>query len=280
MTRTRCSTGTATSSTASRCQRASALAVPLGFAGFTIFAIWWLDIPFSQIGPGLASLAKFIALMFPPSSGGHLNLLLKAMGETLAIAFLGTLMATVVAFPISFLRRTIPRPSRHSLRHPALSRHHPRCRCADLGAGLCRRRRPRSVRGDSRDRGVRHRGVRQTVLGGDRIHRGTRAGIGAGERRHGSACGPLRPDAAGAADDRRADPYFLIQRALGHHHRHRRRRRYRRSTGEINTGTTTSDRWLRHHDDPYRGRGDRLDLDRAALCPHRPARGALKTSPH
>ena len=41
--------------------------------------------------------------MFPPSSGGHLDLLVKAMGETLAIAFLGTLIATVVAFPISFL---------------------------------------------------------------------------------------------------------------------------------------------------------------------------------
>jgi len=84
-------------------QRATALAVPLGFAAFTAFAIWWLDIPFRQIGAGLASLAKFIALMFPPSTGGHLNLLLTAMGETLAIAFLGTLIATVVAFPISFL---------------------------------------------------------------------------------------------------------------------------------------------------------------------------------
>jgi phosphonate transport system permease protein len=84
-------------------RRASALAAPLGIAGFAIFSVWWLAIPFSQIGPGLASLGKFIALMFPPSSGGHLNLLLEAMGETLAIAFLGTLVATVVAFPISFL---------------------------------------------------------------------------------------------------------------------------------------------------------------------------------
>jgi phosphonate transport system permease protein len=84
-------------------ERASALAAPLGIAGFAIFSIWWLAIPFDQIGPGLASLAKFVALMFPPSSGGHLNLLIKAMGETLAIALLGTLIATVVAFPISFL---------------------------------------------------------------------------------------------------------------------------------------------------------------------------------
>jgi len=93
-------------------RRASALAAPLGIAGVAIFATWWLAIPFDQIGPGLASLAKFIALMFPPSAGGHLHLLLKAMGETLAIAFLGTLIATVFAFPISFLaaKNTSPHP--------------------------------------------------------------------------------------------------------------------------------------------------------------------------
>jgi phosphonate transport system permease protein len=84
-------------------KRAAALAVPFGFAAFTAFAIWWLDIPFGQILSGLVSLAKFVALMFPPSTGGHLDLLVKAMGETLAIAFLGTLIATVFAFPISFL---------------------------------------------------------------------------------------------------------------------------------------------------------------------------------
>jgi phosphonate transport system permease protein len=91
-------------------QRAFALAIPLGIAGFAGFATWWLAIPFGQIVSGLASLAKFVALMFPPSSGGHLNLLLRAMAETLAIAFLGTLIATVAAFPISFLaaRNTTP----------------------------------------------------------------------------------------------------------------------------------------------------------------------------
>jgi phosphonate transport system permease protein len=94
-------------------QRASSFAAPLGITVLTIFAVWWLAIPFSQIGPGLASLGKFIALMFPPSTGGHLDLLLKAMGETLAIAFLGTLIATVAAFPISFLaaKNTTPLPA-------------------------------------------------------------------------------------------------------------------------------------------------------------------------
>ncbi len=83
--------------------RVFALVGPLGFLVFTVFAVWWLAIPFDQILQGLASLAKFVALMFPPSTGGHLDLLVKAMGETLAIALLGTLIATVFAFPISFL---------------------------------------------------------------------------------------------------------------------------------------------------------------------------------
>jgi phosphonate transport system permease protein len=83
--------------------RVFALMGPFGFLAFTVFAVWWLAIPFDQTLQGLSSLAKFVALMFPPSTGGHLDLLMKAMGETLAIAFLGTLIATVFAFPISFL---------------------------------------------------------------------------------------------------------------------------------------------------------------------------------
>jgi phosphonate transport system permease protein len=84
-------------------KRASVFAAPLGFVALMIFSVWWLSIPFGQIGAGLASLAKFVALMFPPSTGGHLSLLVRAMEETLAIAYLGTLIASVMAFPISFL---------------------------------------------------------------------------------------------------------------------------------------------------------------------------------
>jgi phosphonate transport system permease protein len=95
-------------------QRLSAFAVPLVIALVAVFAVWWLSIPFDQIGSGLIALGKFIALMFPPSTGGHLDLLLNAMGQTLAIAFLGTLTATIVAFPISFLA------ARNTTLHPAL----------------------------------------------------------------------------------------------------------------------------------------------------------------
>lgn len=93
-------------------RRASALAAPVGMAAAAIFAVWWLAVPFDQIWSGLFLLGKFIALMFPPSTGGHFDLLLKAMEETLSIAFLGTIIASVVAFPVSFLaaRNTTPHP--------------------------------------------------------------------------------------------------------------------------------------------------------------------------
>ena len=67
------------------------------------FSVWCLDILFGQIGPGLAELFKFIGLMFPPSTGGHLQLFLQAMGETLSIALLGTLAAAGRAMPLALL---------------------------------------------------------------------------------------------------------------------------------------------------------------------------------
>ena len=33
-------------------QRVATLAAPGENSGFAIFAVWWLDIPFGQIGPG------------------------------------------------------------------------------------------------------------------------------------------------------------------------------------------------------------------------------------
>lgn len=92
-------------------QRAGEIGTPLAAACIAVFAIWWLGISFGQIGPGLAALAKFIALMVPPTTGGHLALFLKAMSETLAIAFLGTLTAAVLAVPLSLLAAKNTTPS-------------------------------------------------------------------------------------------------------------------------------------------------------------------------
>jgi phosphonate transport system permease protein len=87
------------------------LAALLAVLALTLFAILWLGISFEQIGPGLGELAKFAGLMIPPSTGGHLQLFLKAMGETLAIAFLGTLIAAIVATPLSLLAASNTTPN-------------------------------------------------------------------------------------------------------------------------------------------------------------------------
>jgi len=84
-------------------QRVAEAGGPVAIVGLFLFSIWWLDISFGQIGAGLTALFKFIGLMFPLSTGGHLHLFLKAMGETLSIALLGTLAAAGLATPLALL---------------------------------------------------------------------------------------------------------------------------------------------------------------------------------
>jgi phosphonate transport system permease protein len=58
-------------------------------------------------GDFLHGMAKFgsivISQMFPPTGWDQLPLFLRVIGETIAMAFIGTLLGAVVAFPLSFL---------------------------------------------------------------------------------------------------------------------------------------------------------------------------------
>jgi len=47
--------------------------------------------------------AVVVAQLFPPIGYGNLPMFLKVMGETIAMAFLGTLLGAAFAFPLSFL---------------------------------------------------------------------------------------------------------------------------------------------------------------------------------
>jgi phosphonate transport system permease protein len=82
-------------------QRAAEIGGPVAIVGLFAFSIWWLAISLAQIGPGLAALFRFSRLMFPPSTSGHLQLFLRAMGETLSIALLGTLIGAALAVPLA-----------------------------------------------------------------------------------------------------------------------------------------------------------------------------------
>jgi phosphonate transport system permease protein len=69
-----------------------------------IGALVYLEISPLRLFTGLARLADIVVLMFPPTpQTWHLFLLyLDALGETLAIAFLGTMMAALFAVPFGF----------------------------------------------------------------------------------------------------------------------------------------------------------------------------------
>lgn len=52
---------------------------------------------------GFGKLGTFIAEMVPPDPGPYTAEFLTATGETLGMAFLGTLMAAIIAYPLGFL---------------------------------------------------------------------------------------------------------------------------------------------------------------------------------
>ncbi|MCB4822417.1 phosphonate ABC transporter, permease protein PhnE [Roseicella aerolata] len=76
-------------------------------AGMALFAlgIWRLEIAPGRILSGLGELLRFLALMLPPDPGTFANvrLILHALAETLAIAFLGTLLAALLGLPLGLL---------------------------------------------------------------------------------------------------------------------------------------------------------------------------------
>lgn len=71
-----------------------------------------LDIEWARVRNGFGELGKMVVFMFPPDYGTTQQLMswIKALFETLAIAFLGTLLAAILAFPIGFLaaRNVLP----------------------------------------------------------------------------------------------------------------------------------------------------------------------------
>ena len=86
-------------------QRAGALAVGVAGVAIYVFGLVWLDISPLKIVQGAWRLGDIAMLMLPPTPGSwqHLRIYTLALGQTVAIAFLGTLVAAVLAFPLGFL---------------------------------------------------------------------------------------------------------------------------------------------------------------------------------
>ena len=89
------------------------LAMPAMIAaalGTFIYGLVDLDFSPSRLFNGLSQLGWIGMMMIPPDPGSSLPLYLKAMGETLSIALLGTTLAAVLALPVSLFaaRNVVP----------------------------------------------------------------------------------------------------------------------------------------------------------------------------
>ena len=82
------------------------LTTPLLFALLFLLllgGLWRMDASSDRILNGIMKLGWLVALMWPPSAGGVLPELLVSLMESLAMAFLGTLLAALVALPLALL---------------------------------------------------------------------------------------------------------------------------------------------------------------------------------
>jgi phosphonate transport system permease protein len=75
-----------------------------------VYGLVDLDFSPSRFIAGLSQLGWISVMMIPPDPGSSLPIYLKALGETLSIALLGTTLAAVFALPVSLLaaRNVVP----------------------------------------------------------------------------------------------------------------------------------------------------------------------------
>jgi len=85
-------------------QRLRTPAAVAAFAAALGFALWWTGFfDLARIVQGVSKLGWLLQFMFPPAHNGWLGEFAWGLAETLAMAFLGTLLAAVVALPVGFL---------------------------------------------------------------------------------------------------------------------------------------------------------------------------------
>ncbi|MGE7470412.1 phosphonate ABC transporter, permease protein PhnE [Bosea sp. NPDC003192] len=81
------------------------IAVVGGLVGLFLYGLTTLETSLWKIIAGFANLGTFVVLMLPPDPGSFARAIIfvKALFETIAIAFLGTILAAILAFPLGFL---------------------------------------------------------------------------------------------------------------------------------------------------------------------------------
>jgi phosphonate transport system permease protein len=63
----------------------------------------WFDITPQRIANGMGNLGVIVGLMIPPSPGEHWDEIATSLSQTVAMAFLGTFVAALLAVPLGFL---------------------------------------------------------------------------------------------------------------------------------------------------------------------------------
>jgi len=79
------------------------------------YLVWlWIKfgLTFELFGKGAAKLGEFVVKMLPPDPGPYAGEFLSATGETLGMAFLGTLFGAIIAFPLAYLGASNVVPNR------------------------------------------------------------------------------------------------------------------------------------------------------------------------
>jgi len=79
------------------------VALSVGLAVFTFWSLGTLGFSFARLVEGTAKLGWLIGFMLPPTHGGWLREFLVAIAETVAMAFLATIFASLIALPLGFL---------------------------------------------------------------------------------------------------------------------------------------------------------------------------------
>jgi phosphonate transport system permease protein len=84
-------------------RRISRWAGMLATIGWFVAICIWFDITPARLGRGLSGLFVILRQMIPPSPGTQWLDILHGLGESVAMAFLGTVVAAFIALPLGFL---------------------------------------------------------------------------------------------------------------------------------------------------------------------------------
>ncbi len=88
---------------ASRVRKAGRVALGIAVLAWFVTVCWWFDITPARLERGLSGLFVILRQMVPPNPGTHWDTILVGLAESVAMAFLGTVIAACVALPLGFL---------------------------------------------------------------------------------------------------------------------------------------------------------------------------------